>query len=283
MPYSAKKNERSTTRDARTRLHIGSKGPTLRPKSPTQRYILPLLLLALLLLLSGCAKLIEPLLPRTPTLTPSPTIPPTVGPPKPTLTEEPTVSAGVFPPGRPTVVPILYKMFDWGTDYQNLHPEWGPIGSIQFVKWEQINPEYGVYNWQPIDNYLAQEASLKVTMPDGTEIPKPVVIQFFAHISSKPGWKAVYYDATPGWVYDAIDASNPDDLRPVVYGKKVGYALNGCGTQAVLPMYDNPFWRNAYYDMVRAFGERYSRRQYGAGWRNAARQGHALPVEHRVP
>jgi hypothetical protein len=83
------------------------------------------------------------------------------------------------------------------------------------------------------------------------------VIQVFAHISSAPNWKAVFYDATPRWVYDTIDSQNPGNPRPIVAGRKVGHKLDGCGNVAVLPMYDSPTWREAYFDLVRAFGERY--------------------------
>ena len=229
-------------------------------KEKTKPHRLAALALALCLapmLMAGCAQLLRPTpspLPPSPTTEAATETPPAMPP-----TEAPTsaIEAQVFPPGYPTVVPIIYKMFDTGTDYQHLKPEWGPIGSVQFYLWEDINPAPGVYNWAPIDRGLAAEAALKVTLPDGREIPKPVVLQIFPYISSAAGWQAVFYDATPRWVYDQIDAANPENPRPVVYGRKVGHALRGCGTTAVLPMYDSPIWREAYYQMVRAFGARY--------------------------
>ena len=112
----------------------------------------------------------------------------------------PTVAMRVFPAGQPTVVPILYKMFDFGTDFQNTRPEMGPIGSIHWSLWRNINPERGVYNWKPIDDKLASEANLKVTLANGTEIPKPVVLQIMSYISSAPGWDADFYDGTPHWI-----------------------------------------------------------------------------------
>jgi hypothetical protein len=156
-------------------------------------------------------------------------------------------------------VPIFYKLFDWGTDFQRLHPEYGPVGSVQFVRWADINPAPGVYRWEEIDSKLALEAPLKVTLPDGREIPKPVVIQVFPFISSYPGWRATYYDATPGWVYNQIEAYDPTSPRPIVGGRKVGHALQGCDTTAVMPMFDSLIWREAYYRMVRAFGARYDK------------------------
>ena len=170
----------------------------------------------------------------------------------------PTVAMQVFPAGQPTVVPILYKMFDFGTDFQNTRPEMGPIGSIHWSLWRNINPGPGQYNWKPIDDKLASEANLKVTLADGTEIPKPVVLQIMAYISSAPGWDADFYDGTPHWIYDQLDRQDPDDPRPVVQGLKVGHALKGCGKTAVVPMFDSNTWQKAYYDMIRAFGERYN-------------------------
>lgn len=175
--------------------------------------------------------------------------------------ETPTTSVEANAPYKvaPTVVPILYDMFDWGTDFQQQHPEWGPVGSIQFVTWEEINPAPGQYNWSVIDKELAKEAGLQVTLPDGTQIQKPVVIQVFAYLSSATGWSASdFYDATPQWVYQQVDAASPQSPRPVVGGRKVGYVIKGCDRVAVMPMYDNSIWRRAYFDMVRAFGERYN-------------------------
>ncbi len=164
-----------------------------------------------------------------------------------------------IPPGDPQVVSILYRFFDWGNDWQKLNPEYGPVGAVHFHLWEDWNPTPDVYAWWVIDRQLYRERSLRVTLPDGSEIPKPVVVQIFPYISSASGWQnAVFYDATPQWVYDLIDAQNPGDPRPVVNGRKVGYKLTGCNTVAVLPMYDNPIWQEAYFDAVRALGARYN-------------------------
>ena len=219
-------------------------------------------LLVIALLLGGCAGLLQPRPTPEPLPIPSPTAP--------ALTREATTAAGTpvdtrtrepasqfVPSGLPKPVPVLYKMFDWGTDYQNLHPEYGPIGSIQFFMWNSVNPASDVYNWDVIDSKLGLESDLNVTLLDGTEIPKPVVIQVFPYISSAPNWDASFYDATPRWVYDIIDSQNPGAPRPIVQGRKVGYTLTGCDTTAVVPMYDSSTWRQSYYKMVRAFGERY--------------------------
>jgi len=160
--------------------------------------------------------------------------------------------------GSPDVVPIIYQFFDWGTDFQAEHPEYGPVGSIQFAMWEDVNPGPGEYNWNAVEKNLSKERGLKVTLPDGQVIPKPVVLQIMTHLSSHPNWTGVdFYDGTPRWVYDQIDQEGRFPPRPIVNGRKVGYTLEGCDKTAVLPMYDNTTWQNAHYAMVRAFGQRY--------------------------
>ncbi|MBC7237939.1 MAG: hypothetical protein H5T69_19015, partial [Chloroflexi bacterium] len=181
---------------------------------------------------------------------------PTVAP---ATAREPRGPVAKIPPGSPGVVPILYRFFDWGNDWQQLHPEYGPVGAVHFYMWEDVNPAPGVYDWSVIDRQLDRERPLRVTLPDGTVIPKPVVIQIFPYISSASNWEnAFFYDGTPEWVYDRIDRENPDNPRPIVNNRKVGYVLRGCNTIAVLPMYDNPTWQEAYFDAVRAMGARYN-------------------------
>ena len=219
--------------------------------------------LLFLFLLSSCAK--------APTQEPLPTPSPQVATEAPatlvqTVESEVTLAATPVPPveveaigpGQPGVVPILYKMFDYGSDFQKTNPEYGPVGSIHWVLWRDINPDRDAFNWPAIDDKLALEAPLKVTLPDGRQVPKPVVIQIMVYISSAPGWNATFYDGTPQWVYNQMDRLQPDDPRPVVSGMKVGYTLEGCGQQAVVPAFDNQTWRDAYFKMVQAVGERYN-------------------------
>ena len=158
---------------------------------------------------------------------PLPPMPPT--PPKPgdQATDR---SPKVIPPGSPGVVSMLYRFFDQeGNDWQSLHPEWGPIGAIHWSMWETVHPSEGSYNWSAVDRRLNDERGLRVTLPDGTEIQKPVVIQVFPFISSAYDWHGAYfYDGTPEWVYNKIDRERPDDPRPIINGRKVGYLLQGC-------------------------------------------------------
>jgi hypothetical protein len=221
------------------------------------------LVLILTLPLSGCAGVV-----------PSTTSPTAVATTRPTatfaVTATPTLPPASVPtPALPTrqptlepitgIVPILFKLFDWGTDFQRQNPQYGPVGSVQFVLWEEVNPAPDVYDWSKLDRNLAKEAGLRVTLPDGRQLTKPVIIQVFPFVSSQPNWKATWYDATPAWVYERIESSPAGTPRPVVEGHKVGYALQGCDTTAVVPMFDNVLWREAYYKMIRAFGARYDK------------------------
>jgi len=152
---------------------------------------------------------------------------------------------------EPTPVPALYKMFDYGTDYQSLHPEWGAVGSYQWVLWRDVNPARGTYDWSLVDANLAKEEGLRVTLPDGSEVPKPVLFMALASLSGAPSWAATFYDGTPEWVYREMGD------RPTVNGRLVGHALEGCGLTAVVPAYESSTWRQAFYNMIRALGKRY--------------------------
>mgnify|MGYP005841554835 CR=1 FL=1 len=179
-------------------------------------------------------------------------------PPVPTATGTPAVQ--IIPAGIRTPVPVIYKFFDVGSDFQNTNPEYGPIGAVHWVMWEDINPGPGIFNWNRIDLDLQREKDLKITLPNGEVIPKPVTLQVNFFLAEAKIWSCPntwYFDGTPQWVYDLIDSKNPGDPRPVLCGRKVGHLLTGCGTQAVIPMYDNSDWREAYYAMIRALGERY--------------------------
>ena len=156
--------------------------------------------------------------------------------------------------------PAIYDFFDWGTDWQTLHPEYGAIGSEHMILWQQINPAPGVFNWSRPDADLAREAELKVTLRDGSTIPKPVVIRVSFFLSAARTWSCpgvIFWDGTPRWVYEEIDRKSGLKPRPTVCGRKVGHVVGGCGLTAVVPMWDNPIWRQRYYEMVRALGAHY--------------------------
>ncbi len=138
---------------------------------------------------------------------------------------------------------VVYKLFDWGTDPN--------FGAVLFVYWDSANPSRGVYNWDRLDAALSKiEAQ---TLPEGRPKPAQVFIQFYESPPS-PIAGVDFTDRTPPWVYAGQN-------RPIVGGRPVGHVLEACGKRAVIPAYDSAVWRNAYFDMVRAFAahvEQYS-------------------------
>jgi hypothetical protein len=178
----------------------------------------------------------------------------------------PTAHAGpgdelaAIPAGAPPVQPMLYPFLDVTRQLPDLHPDpaAGPMGSMVCMRWDEVNPAAGVYDWAPLEAALAVARATTVTLTSGAVISQPLVVQLLPHLHSLPGWEgAFFYDATPTWVYDQIDALHPDAPRPLVNGRKVGYRIEGCASQAVLPMYDDVTWQACYLNCVRALGARY--------------------------
>jgi hypothetical protein len=135
----------------------------------------------------------------------------------------------------------LLRMFDYGTD---LEARYGvPIGAVHQWAWDEINPARGVYHWDDIDAALAAEAAL------GKAVQSQII--FYYSSTSRPGWNYGYYDATPQWVYQGV----PHDT---LGGRSVGHVISDAsGNKTACPAYDQPAWRAAYLDMVRAFAARY--------------------------
>lgn len=153
-------------------------------------------------------------------------------------------------------VPALYKMFDYGTDYQRLHPEYGAVGSYQWFLWEDVHTGPGEFDWTLVDQRLHEEKGLEVTLADGTEVDKPILLLGCSFISSGPsGWPVMFYDGTPRWVYERMGN------RSEIGGHLVGHILDGCGLQAVVPAFESTIWRDAWIEFVQAFGERYDGRR----------------------
>jgi len=181
-----------------------------------------------------------------PTIVPTPTTIPATATPTITRTptRQPTIPPVTPPSPKPyvTPLPIIYKMFDYGTDYQTTNPEYGPIGSVQWIDQRRVNPTWGVFNWEALEANLDKEAGLRVTMGDGREYPKPVL---FAGILAYTS-----------------DASNGDrEHEFIVYGCDgcpKPYVMHYLDKTAVIPPYDNAVWRENQYALVRAFGAKYN-------------------------
>lgn len=159
-----------------------------------------------------------------------------------------------------TPPPCIYAFWDLGTDFATSHPEYGAIGSFHSVFWEEINPAPGVFDFSLPDRRLATEARLRVTLRDGTVIPKPVMLQVLVTTTQNKLAACTgsqWYDGTPQWLYQQIERELGVPL-PRQCGRRTGHLLT-CGSKtAAVPMYDNVTWRSAFADMVAALGQHYN-------------------------
>ncbi|MCD6289945.1 MAG: hypothetical protein J7M34_05525 [Anaerolineae bacterium] len=148
---------------------------------------------------------------------------------------------------------MLYAMYDWrNSDFHTQHPEYGPIGSHIEFTWEDVNPAPGVYDWSAYDRFLAKARGMTVEIPGiqgNTVISKPVQLTLMIYGAGATGHLRDY---TPEWVYQRMGSDERAEDR------LTGHALhpNGCPVRGA-PAYEDSDWRQAFADMVRAFGERY--------------------------
>ncbi|MBC7224350.1 MAG: beta-galactosidase, partial [Anaerolineae bacterium] len=207
----------------------------------------------LLAVLAGC----QPAAPQpSPTPLPTPTAtptPPESARPLPTPRATPTLKVEVSPtPPRP--VPILYAMNDSrNTDWRQVNPAYGPVGSHVRFLWEQVHPAPGVFDWTRVDAYLEAAAQQRVQLRSGEEVSKPVLLAVGIYSAWAPGWDYNHYDHAPQWLYRKLE-------RPQLGGRYVGYLLEpeGC-TPTSAPMYDDPAYQQALREMILALGQRYNR------------------------
>jgi hypothetical protein len=159
--------------------------------------------------------------------------------------------SGHFPPGYPTVVPVMYVMFDYhNRDYQKERPDYGPLGSWMWWTWDQIHVGPGQYDWSAIDNYLARAASMRITLPSGEEIPKPVAISIEV-------FPDVGRDQTPEWLYRRYIPNAPQISRDYVGYSQDLDGEGGCDPIGA-PRWGDAVWEEHLTDLVMALGERYN-------------------------
>ncbi len=197
---------------------------------------------------------------RVPAPTPTPTLtatrPPSPSPTSPAAMPGPATQtpAPVLAPTAPEVgfPSIFYIMYEWrNRDFRTEHPEYGPIGAHIEFTWEDVNPAPGVYDWSQYDRFLAKAREMTVELPSGQVISKPVQLTLMFYGA---GPTARLRDFTPEWVYKRAER------EAEVEGRRTGYVLRpkGCPARGA-PAYDDPAWRAAFADVVRAFGERYDK------------------------
>lgn len=157
--------------------------------------------------------------------------------------------------GLTPVPPAIYQFGGVALDWQTLHPEWGPVGYLLTVYWDDINTDSGVYDWSSIDDILLAQSAYTVTMLDGSEpISKPIILQVQVHTSAPKGANTCWHrDHTPDWVYAGGVSYTTCD------GRKVGYKVQGSdGSYAVMPRYDDSTWQTHYFNFIAALGARYN-------------------------
>ncbi len=204
-------------------------------RRPWVRLALLVLIFSLALIVYVLVNLLRPAPPPSPPFpTPSPTPSPTP--------EEP-----VAPQAYPTVVPILYARDDAAvTDYGRLYPEYGPVGLWLRVRWKDVHKNWSTqpnaFDWSFIDRALERAGSQRVTLPDGTVIPRPVILAVSIYSQ---------YGARP----DRYITHTPDYLRRAIGDLSVGDPEQ-CISQPA-PPYHDPTYQKELFAFIRALGKRY--------------------------
>jgi hypothetical protein len=150
---------------------------------------------------------------------------------------------------------VIHGFFDWGTDYNTTHPEYGPIGANHMILWRSVNPGPGQFNWTAVEAALAAEAALDVDLWDGSTVAKPTVARLTFYLWNVAGEMVANtngWDGTPQWVYNSGVPYTMSGSR------RVGHRLSGNGYYDEIPAFDISGWRDAYYACVRAFGAQYN-------------------------
>lgn len=191
----------------------------------------------------------------------------------------PAVQAA-FPVGQPTVPPVTFSLWDTkNVDFGKEYPQYGPMGGFFNTYWNRINPGPGAFNWDGVDNFLNKAALMRTApFPDGTTIPKPVIIHidFWGAGEDWSGWPYYHGDMTPSWVYqngahsECINSKGAP-CEPGESGRTVGHVHKFCQNgqfkaYAVAPAVDDLGWQEAYFNLIREMGRKYGNDSRVAGF-----------------
>lgn len=182
-------------------------------------------------------------------------------------TADVTPEAQIVPPGYGPLMPRIFVMTDWwngdwgNPDYlyeyddwfgHNVvvgHPEWGPVGGWWVFRWNELNPQKGVYDWSLIDDYIRTAQKYQTApFPNGSTMPKPVGISVMVYEFGDMGtyWGDLYIpkwviDEAGGWsaVADCFDPDGP----------------TGSCKPFCTPNFRNPTWRYYFDQFVMAMGQ----------------------------
>ena len=132
--------------------------------------------------------------------------------------------------------PSLYAMYSHGEDLQAKYGS--PIASYVWARWDEVHHGWDRYDFSVLDNRLATDEGLTLTLWSGETVPKHAQIMVVPSLSpwGPHGW----IDCTPAFLN-----------RP-------SYNIQGCG--ALIPQYDDYTWQQAYYEMLAALCDHYKDR-----------------------
>lgn len=158
------------------------------------------------------------------------------------------------PISRTGIPPARFAFFDTTppTNYQQAHPEYGPVGGAFWVTWRDVHKGAGAYDWTPIERVISANAAMRVTLADGREIAKPTVLHVRCHTETDSyydKWGYFFRDYTPQWIYAGFGESVSDG--------RVGHILRSGDKRAVMPAYEHPTWRQRLGEFIAALGARY--------------------------
>lgn len=185
-----------------------------------------------------------------------------------------------FPAGQPTVPPVTFSLWDYNNvDFGRDYPQYGPMGGIFNTTWNRINPGRGAFNWEKMDNDLNKASAMRTApFPDGTTIPKPVIINidFWGAGEGISGWPYYHIDYTPAWVYQSGAHSecinqNGEPCAGGESGRTVGHVHKFCQSgqfkaYAAAPAVDDSNWQEAYFNLIREMGRKYGNDSKVAGF-----------------
>ncbi|MBC7262371.1 MAG: hypothetical protein H5T63_10190, partial [Chloroflexi bacterium] len=226
----------------------------------------------------------------TPSLTPTPTCTPTptrMATPTPIIIPVPNLTPtlpGHTPVSAPPIhlPPVIFVMYDWmNGDWGNPdyylrykdqwgiwrevqgHPEYGALGGWSEFTWDRLNPAKGVYNWSLTDAYILNAQKMRVTLPDGSVIAKPVGIAVtpwtfdetaeYIGVNHTPGWVALMGGGPITSCYDPDGPEGP--CKPMC-----------------TPNFANTVWQYWFDQFILAMGQHYDNNPqfYNLAWINIA-------------
>nr|MBC7245299.1 DUF11 domain-containing protein [Chloroflexota bacterium] len=233
---------------------------------------------------------------RTPTPTPTSTPIPTSTPTRtPTWTPTPidvSIPTPEFTPVLPSLTPVssvpvhfppvIFVMLDWmngdwsnpnyymswinrfgGREEVRGHPEWGALGGWWEFVWAHLNPYKGVYDWTKTDEYILKAQRMRVTLPDGSVIAKPVGIAVTTWTFHETD-EQIGVNWTPSWVASMGGGSITSCYDPD--------GPSGPCKPMCTPNFGNTVWQYWFDQFILAMGQHYDNNPdfYNLAWINIA-------------